>query len=143
MSKSLMISAPTGRFPRSSLRLTHWPCERVKEINRRGNEINGNGNKPQFIHPPADVGLPDFLKVDIEAKTISANHASGDKRSTKIENLEKIDGKVIIQGAEDGVEDVKDGVGRSLAVAEESGKMALTASGDDVGFVLFGASTRD
>ena len=91
----------------------------------------------------ADIGMPDFFKIDFGAKTISAAHASEDKRTTPIENLEKIDGKVIIQGAEDGLEGVRDGVGWSLAVAEESGKMVLTASGDEVGFVLFGACTQD
>jgi hypothetical protein len=32
-------------------------------------------------------------------------------------------------------------VGWSLAIAEDTGKMVLTASGDDVGFVVFGACT--
>ena len=91
----------------------------------------------------ADVGLPDFLKIDFESKTISATHASGDKRTTPIENLEKIDGKIIIQGAEDGLENARDGVGWSLAIMEETGKMVLTASGDEVGFMLFGACTPD
>ena len=62
-------------------------------------------------------------------------------RSTDIENFETIDGKVIIQGAEDGIEGVRDGLGWSLALAEETGKMVITASGDDVGFVIFGACT--
>jgi hypothetical protein len=88
-----------------------------------------------------DVGLPDFLKIDFKEKTISAPQASGEKRSSKIESFQRIDGKAIIQGAENGLEDVRDGVGWSLAVMEETGKMVLTASGDEVGFVLFGACT--
>ena len=91
----------------------------------------------------ADVGLPDFLKIDFKEKTISAPQASGDMRSSKIENFQRIDGKAIIQGAEDGLKDFRDGVGWSLAVMEETGKMVLTASGDEVGFVLFGACTPD
>lgn len=88
-----------------------------------------------------EVGIPHFLKINFKSKKITATHTGGSKRSTDIENLEKIDGKVIIQGAEDGAEGVRDGVGWSLAIANETGKMVLSASGDDVGFVVFGACT--
>jgi hypothetical protein len=81
------------------------------------------------------------LKINFKEKKISATHADGSKKSTDIENFEKIDGKIIIQGAEDGIEGVRDGVGWSLALAEETGKLVLTASGDAVGFVVFGACT--
>ena len=62
-------------------------------------------------------------------------------KHSEIENLEKIDGKVILQGAEDGIEGVRDGLGWSMTIAEETGKMVLTASGDAVAFVMFGACT--
>jgi hypothetical protein len=88
-----------------------------------------------------EVGLPQFLKINFKEKIISATHADGNNRRTPIENLEKIDGKLIIQGAEDGIEGVRDGVGWSLAISEETGKTVLTASGDEVGFVIFGACT--
>ena len=89
-----------------------------------------------------DVGIPQFLKINFKEKKISATQADGSQKTTKIENFEKIDGKLIIQGAEDGIEGVRDGVGWSLAIAEETGKTVLTASGDEVGFVIFGACTR-
>ena len=88
-----------------------------------------------------DVGIPQFLKINFKEKKISATHADGSQRNTTIENFERIDGKIIIQGAEDGIEGVRDGVGWSLAIAEETGKTVLTASGDEVGFVIFGACT--
>ena len=88
-----------------------------------------------------EVGIPQFLKINFKEKIISATHADGNNRRTPIENLEKIDGKLIIQGAEDGIEGVRDGVGWSLAIAEDTGKTVLTASGDEVGFVIFGACT--
>jgi len=88
-----------------------------------------------------DVGIPHFLKINFKEKEISSTQPDGSKKSTKIENFEKIDGKIIIQGAEDGVEGVRDGLGWSLAIAEETGKTVLTASGDEVAFVIFGACT--
>lgn len=90
-----------------------------------------------------EVGMPEFIKIDFKGKTISAAAGGDDKRTTKIERFEKVDGKVMIQGAEDGAENERDGVAWSLAIMEETGKMVLTASGDEVGFVLFGACTRD
>ena len=88
-----------------------------------------------------DVGIPLFLKIYFKNNKISATHSDGTKKSTTIERSEKVDGKLIIQGAEDGIEGVRDGVGWSLAIAEETGKTVLTASGDEVGFVIFGACT--
>ena len=87
------------------------------------------------------IGIPQFFKINFAEKIISSNQTDGSKRSTPIERFEKVDGKVIIQGAEDGIEDVRDGVGWSLAINEETGKTVLTASGDEVGFVIFGACT--
>jgi hypothetical protein len=88
-----------------------------------------------------EVGIPHFFKINFKEKKISATQSGGNTRSTDIENLERIDGKLIIQGAEDGIEGVRDGLGWSLAIAEETGKTVLTASGDEVGFVVFGACT--
>ena len=101
----------------------------------------GPGGKCQQVTAEA-AGIPHFFKINFEDKKIRTTHADGSKRSTDIENFEKIDGKIIIQGAEDGIEGVRDGVGWSLAIAEDSGKMVLTASGDEVGFVVFGACTK-
>ena len=100
----------------------------------------GPGGKCQEV-VAEEVGIPLFLKINFKGKKISATHASGDKRSSQIENFEKIDGKVIIQGAEDGMEGVRDGMGYSIAIAEQTGKMVITASGDEVGFVIFGVCT--
>jgi hypothetical protein len=96
------------------------------------------GGKCQAVSAD-EVGIPHFLRINFKKKKISASYAEGNKKSTDIERFEKVDGKVIIQGAEDGVEGVRDGVGWSAAILEESGRMVLTASGDDVGFVIFGA----
>lgn len=100
----------------------------------------GSGGKCQQV-AAEEVGIPRFLKVNFKEKAITATQASGSTKSTTIKNSEHVDGKLILQGAEDGIEGVRDGLGWSLAIAEESGKMVLTASGDEVGFVVFGACT--
>lgn len=90
---------------------------------------------------PESIGAPQFLRVDAKAKEVKTMRATGDKRSTTIERMEQVDDKLIMQGAEDGVEGVRDGLGWTLAISADSGKMVLTASGDQVGFVIFGACT--
>jgi hypothetical protein len=102
-------------------------------------ECGPGGNCQQITAEAA--GMPHFFKINFKDKKISSTHADGSNRATDIERFEKVDNKVIIQGAEDGIEDVRDGVGWSAAIAEDTGKMVLTASGDDVGFVVFGACT--
>jgi len=53
--------------------------------------------------------------------------------------MERIDGKLILQGAEDGYESVRDGLGGTIAISEGTGRVVMTASGDQVAFVVFGA----
>ena len=90
---------------------------------------------------PEAVDAPQFIRIDFTANQIRAASASGAAKTTPIERRETVDGKLMLQGAEDGVEGVRDGLGWTLAIAEDTGKMVLTGSGDAVGFVIFGACT--
>lgn len=103
--------------------------------------IECNAGGECFEVTAESVNAPQFLRIDFRKKNISATRASGDKRTTKIERMERIDGKLVLQGVEDGEEGVRDGLGWSLAIGEATGKLVLTASGDQVGFVIFGACT--
>ena len=86
------------------------------------------------------VGLPQFLKIDFAKKTIRPNPGEKDIPDTIIERSEKVDGKLILQGAEDGYEKMRDGLGWTMAISEETGQVVLTASGDEVAFVVFGVA---
>ncbi len=90
---------------------------------------------------PENVNLPNFLFINFKKKRITASKEGGVQRTSKIENRERIDGKLIVQGIEDGVKGVRDGLGWSIAISESTGKMVVTGSGDQVGFVAFGACT--
>ena len=85
-----------------------------------------------------DINLPSILKVNVKNKSIRAVGEGEKKRVTRIKNMEHIDGKLILQGAEDGYENYQDGLGWSMAIMESNGDMVLTASGDRVAFILFG-----
>ena len=83
------------------------------------------------------IGAATFIEIDFAAGSVT-DAASGIRTST-IENTDHIDGKLIIQGAEDGIEGIRDGVGWSAAIDEESGQLVVSASGDRAAFVIFGA----
>ncbi len=88
-----------------------------------------------------DVSVPDFLQVDARNKVISATPEAGTGRTTAIERSEHLDGKLILQGADEGVEGVRDGLAWSMVIDDTSGKMVLSAAGDGVAFAVFGACT--
>ena len=88
----------------------------------------------------ASTDLPQFLKVDFSNKTIRSARAEAEIPGTPIERQEVVDGKLILQGAEDGYEKMRDGLGWTIAVSQETGQVVLTASGEQVAFVVFGAA---
>ena len=85
------------------------------------------------------VNAPRFIKINFKDKTINVPEAGEKRPNTLIERMEHVDGKLILQGAEEGIEGVRDGLGWSLSISEDSGDIVLTGSGDEVGFVLFGS----
>jgi len=86
-----------------------------------------------------NAGLPQFLRVDFQARSVTAAGPGDGTPPSAIERMERVDGKLILQGAEDGFEGVRDGVGWTTAISEETGRAILTASGEEVAFVVFGA----
>ena len=83
-----------------------------------------------------DVNLPEFLVIDFSKKTIESMEEGG--RVSVIDSIKEIEGKLILQGAEGGP---RGGGGWTLAIQEGNGKFVLTASGDLVALVVFGACT--
>lgn len=81
----------------------------------------------------AEMGLPAFVRVDLNSKTIT----SLDKdipRSSKIASVERLQGVVVMHGTE-----LR---GWSMAVAEDSGVLTLSASGDSEAFIVFGTCVK-
>lgn len=86
-----------------------------------------------------DTNLPRFLRIDFAEGTVARSLPDGTSLNSKIERSEIIDDRIILQGAEDGAEGVRDGIGWSLSIDQTNGDMVLTGSGHEVGFVIFGA----
>jgi hypothetical protein len=83
------------------------------------------------------VAIPDFFRVEAAENVIRGMNAE-----TRIERVEHLDGKLVLQGADDGLEDVRDGIAWSMVIDEDTGKMILNASGNDFSVVVFGACMK-
>jgi hypothetical protein len=75
--------------------------------------------------------IPQFIKFDLQKKTIFEVDESGKNRKSQIMNLAETDNQLIMQGVENS---------RSWsAVIGEQGKMTATISDSEFGVVIFGA----
>ena len=81
-----------------------------------------------------DVDLPQFFFIDFEKKLVSGKTAEGEARETKIENIKREDGKLILQG-------VQRGRAWSAVINEATGKTTIIGANDEAGFVVFAACT--
>jgi hypothetical protein len=84
---------------------------------------------------PEIANIPRFLKINFENKTIAGTEENGKKEVTKIKNFERTNGNMVLQGSENGR-------GWTMVISEQTGKVSATVSDDQVGFIIFGASTK-
>ena len=78
------------------------------------------------------INIPQFLKINFKEQKISGTLESGEVLTTNIEKMESIDGNLILQG-------VQNGKAWSMVIIGANGKMTLSVSGDQMGFIVFGA----
>ena len=80
---------------------------------------------------PGDMNLPPFLRIDVKGKKVSEYKG---ERSTTVKTVNERDDHVYLQGFENRA--------FSISISRESGRLTATASGPEVGFVLFGVCTE-
>ncbi len=80
------------------------------------------------------LNIPQFLRISFADKMITAERPDGEVRTSEIQQLEQLEDGLILQGTQRGL-------GWSLTISGASGKMSLSAVGDQVAFVVFGACT--
>jgi hypothetical protein len=90
---------------------------------------------------PDTIGLPINFVIDFDEKTVRPSKDSLVRRISKIRHVECIENKLILQGVEAGVENVDDGLAWSMAISKKTGRVVLSASGNGVAYVVFGACT--
>jgi hypothetical protein len=83
---------------------------------------------------PWNLNIPQFIEIDLKAKTFSTTKASGENRATAIRNLLREEGLLVLQGFE---------AGRafSFVIHEESGMVSVAVARDGLTVSIFGACT--
>ena len=88
---------------------------------------------------PDEINGVSHLDIDFGKKLITRAGMESPQQS-RIENVKTgVDGKLIIQGIEDGQEDIRDGAGWSLSIMNPEGTMVMAVAGDGFAVVGLGA----
>ena len=87
---------------------------------------------------PDTVGLPKKFLIDFKAKVIRPSQDSLVRRTIPIHRVAFVENKTVLQGIDEGVEGVEDGLAWSLTISKKNGSAVLSASGNGVAYVVFG-----
>lgn len=88
---------------------------------------------------PDEIQGPSHLEIDFKAKVVTqAGEESGRKSDIKSMTTD-LDGKLIIQGVEDGAPDTRDGAGWTISVMDPEGTMVMATAADGFAVVALGA----
>jgi hypothetical protein len=85
------------------------------------------------------IGLPQFVMIDAAQKKLWPAADKERKRTSEVKRIERLGGKLILQGADEGIDKKREGVSWTASISETTGKFILTAAGDEAAFVVFGA----
>ena len=85
---------------------------------------------------PEDENVPDFIEVDLKLKTLAATRASGEDRSTPIQNQVREAGFIYLQGVENGRT-------FSMVISENTGDLTFVVATDGETATMFGDCTPD
>ena len=83
----------------------------------------------------ASINLPQFLRVNASDNAITGKRAGGDALSTPILVKQVHNGRLVLQGSENGLS-------WTMSVDEDNGEMTVVAAGDKVAFIAFGACVK-
>ena len=88
---------------------------------------------------PAEINGVSHMDIDFRKKLITRAGIDSPQQS-KIKNVETdVDGKLIIQGVEDGQKATRDGAGWSISIMNPEGTMVMAVAGDGFAVVGLGA----
>jgi len=83
---------------------------------------------------PWEIGIPDFVVIDIDEKVVSTTKSSSAYRTTALSRVENTDGSIFLQG-------VDRGRAFSFVIDEATGRMTVAISRDGFSVTIFGACT--
>lgn len=83
---------------------------------------------------PWNLNIPLFIVVDLEARRLSTTAASGENRTSPIQNMTRSDGIIVLHGFERGR-------AFSWVISEDTGRTTVALAGDGVSVTVFGSCT--
>lgn len=83
---------------------------------------------------PWELNVPQFIKIDLNERTLSTTEASGDRRVTIVDTAERSDARIYLQG-------IDRGRAYSFVIDEETGYLTAAVIRDDLTVTVFGACT--
>lgn len=99
-------------------------------------EYHAGGQTQPF--DPESVGLAKKFVVDFKQGIVRSTADSYVNRRSRIQKITHVENKIILLGAEDGIEGVDDGVGWAAAISRDTGRFTISAAGQGVGYIVFG-----
>lgn len=81
------------------------------------------------------VNMPDFVTIDVSQEIIIGARPDGTPLTTPVEHQDMSRGMAILQGGQNGV-------GWSINLNTETGRMTVSAAADEVSVTLFGMCTQ-
>jgi len=88
---------------------------------------------------PDEIRGVSHLNIDFSKKTVTKAGEVSDQQSNITSIETDVDGKLIIQGIEDGEADVRDGAGWTISIMDPEGTMVMAVAGDGFAVVGLGA----
>jgi len=83
----------------------------------------------------SELGVPDFVIVDLKNKKMQTTKSSQQTRTTAFSNMSRTDGKIFLQG-------VENGRAFSFVINEVTGSLTVALSRDGVAVAVFGSCTN-
>jgi len=81
-----------------------------------------------------DADAPQFLIIDTKKKTVATTEASGEKRTSPVGAMSRVDGRIFLQG-------VENNRAYSILIEEEFGRFSAAVARDGITVSAFGACT--
>ena len=88
---------------------------------------------------PEQVNAPTFMRINVKKKEINVFQKED---LTKIATVNEIEGRLILQGANEADERQPDGSGWTLSIEQETGRFVATGAILQGAIVIFGACTE-
>jgi len=83
---------------------------------------------------PLDLNIPQFIEIDLQQKRLSTTKASGLNRTTPIARVDRGDGRIVLQGFENGR-------AFSYLLQEKTGTATVAVAFEGFSVTAFGACT--